>query len=347
MPDLLTLKRTLSELKHEFEELDVKQAGFKVQSNGSYGKLGSPYSVLYAPELMVTVTLTGQLFLLMCIERAELHGATVVSANTDGFVCKVPAAAKKDFKEFLWEIQMESGLNLESTFYKQLHSRDVNNYIAITTDGDVKTKGVFGPSGPGISAGMGLKKNPTAQICADAVVAFLSKGAPIEKTIEQCDDIRKFLVVRRVTGGCEKDGVEIGKVVRYYFSNTTSSPLLYAQSCKKAGDKVPRSDGARPLMTLTDFNECPEDLDRTWYVREAFAMLQDIGYGTVDPSLKGRSGLFMAHLPKQKNLHWVDASTGLAACGRARSSIRESWQEYDYLPAGRRICSKCREAVAL
>jgi DNA polymerase elongation subunit (family B) len=56
----------------------------KIAANGVFGKLGSPWSILYAPHLMVAVTLTGQLALLMLIERAERMGISVVSANTDG-----------------------------------------------------------------------------------------------------------------------------------------------------------------------------------------------------------------------------------------------------------------------
>ena len=68
----------------------VKDKGLKIALNGSYGKLGSPYSVLYAPHLMIATTLTGQLSLLMLIERAESAGIPVVSGNTDGVVFRCP-----------------------------------------------------------------------------------------------------------------------------------------------------------------------------------------------------------------------------------------------------------------
>ena len=58
----------------------------KIAVNGSFGKLGSKYSALFAPELLIQTTITGQLCLLMLIERLEDAGARVVSANTDGVV---------------------------------------------------------------------------------------------------------------------------------------------------------------------------------------------------------------------------------------------------------------------
>ena len=41
----------------------------KITINGSFGKLGSKYSKLYSPNLMLATTITGQLTLLMLIEQ--------------------------------------------------------------------------------------------------------------------------------------------------------------------------------------------------------------------------------------------------------------------------------------
>jgi hypothetical protein len=60
----------------------------KITINGTYGKLGSPYSVFYAPDLLTQVTLTGQLSILMLIEFLEAYGIQVISANTDGIAVK-------------------------------------------------------------------------------------------------------------------------------------------------------------------------------------------------------------------------------------------------------------------
>ncbi len=55
----------------------------------------------------------------------------------------------------------------------------------------------------------------------------------------------------------------------------------------------------------------------------------------------------MARLPDAKNVHYVEASTGVALCGKTRDSIRDSWVEYDEVPDGHRVCSKCRKAGEL
>src|SRR5205814_10349873 len=76
-------------LKAEQARMKATEAGLKIALNAAlFGKTGSPWSVLYAPHLMITTTLTGQFALLMLIQRAEAMGICVVSANTDGVVMR-------------------------------------------------------------------------------------------------------------------------------------------------------------------------------------------------------------------------------------------------------------------
>ena len=70
--------------KHHGDKLTA--AALKVPINACFGKFGSKYSALYAPDLMINVTVTGQLSLLMLIEMLELANIHVISANTDGIV---------------------------------------------------------------------------------------------------------------------------------------------------------------------------------------------------------------------------------------------------------------------
>ncbi len=165
----------------------------KIVINGSFGKLGSKYSIFYSPDLLIQTTLTGQLALLMLIEMLELEGIPVVSANTDGIVSKCPRRLMGRRDEILQEWQDITAFKLEGNEYKALCSKDVNNYFAVKNDGQVKAKGTY--SEPG------LRKNPTAPLCARAVEAFLGKGILVEETIRNCTDISQFISVRSVSGG--------------------------------------------------------------------------------------------------------------------------------------------------
>ena len=242
---------------------DVTAAALKIAINGVYGKFGSKWSFLYAPENIIQVTITGQLCLLMLIEALEQEGIPVVSANTDGIVIKCPDD-KYDMMHFIvdeWESITE--FETESTRYKSLHSRDVNNYVAIKDDG-YKSKGAF--SHPG------LMKNPETSICNTSVIKYLMDGTPINQTIQDCKDITQFVSVRTVRDGAlDQQGDYLGKVIRWYYAKGIEGPITHSIN----GYKVPKSEGAKPLMDLP--NQFPDDINYDWYFGEAQSLLTDLG----------------------------------------------------------------------
>lgn len=237
----------------------VKADALKITTNGSFGKLGSPYSALYSPELLVQVTVTGQLCLLMLIEQLESAGVSVVSANTDGVLVKCPHALERIMIGVIQKWEERTSFVMERNDVAGHYGRDVNNYISVRYDGSVKKKGVF-------SFG-GLAKNPQNEICNIAFIEYLKFGIPFEETIEECKDITKFVTIRKVEGGAIKDGVLLGKVVRWYASTGVKGSIKYASN----GNDVPKTFGCRPLMELPDV--FPSDIDYKWYVKECYKLL--------------------------------------------------------------------------
>jgi hypothetical protein len=293
----------------------------KIVVNGWFGKQGSKYSILYAPDGLIQTTVTGQLALLMLIERLEWAGIHVVSANTDGAVVKCPRAAIHTMDAIIKQWETDTGFPTEETRYMALYSRDVNNYLAVkqtevkNADGTVswlekpdgtKNKGAYSnPWSDKKNMAMRLHKNPTGMICVEAVEQFLINNIPIDHTVRQCSDITKFVVVRTARGGAvkiwgqvppEHESAEdlirlagfseiakdswvlpgetlrearyghvayelakeltrlpgeteyVGKTVRWYYAKNVLGELVYATT----GNKVPRSEGAKPCMILPD-----------------------------------------------------------------------------------------------
>lgn len=276
----------------------------KIVLNGTFGKLGSKYSVLYAPNLLIQVTLTGQLALLMLIERMEIAGISCVSANTDGVVLACPVELEARMYEIAKQWEHDTGLGLEDTAYTALLSRDVNTYLAVKPGGKVKAKGDL--------AGSDAQHNPSFEITKKAVYEFVSKGTPVAETIMKCRDVRQFVAVQRVNGGAQMptsagwidhwqqqgehwvmehrgkthkvkrksrpgpvlvtaEAEYLGKVVRWLRSTKSRQHIERV----KGGAKVPDSDNARPLMVLPD--EFPDDIDYLYYIEKANSMLKDIG----------------------------------------------------------------------
>lgn len=316
----------------------------KIVLNGVFGKLGNIFSIFYSPNLMIQVTLTGQLAILMLIEQLELNGIRVISANTDGIVSKVPKDKRGIFKAIFIDWEMETGYTTEETEYISVHSQSVNSYIALKKGKngkiEAKRKGKdFTKPGPGQDGASGLKKNPFMEICTDAVIERLAHGTPIEETIEWCFDIRKFLVVNRVKGGAEKDDEYLGKALRWYYSTEERGRFMRTDN----GNSVPKSEGAKLMLELKSL-VVPPDLDHAYYIREAYALLRDFGVKTDDPRLRGRTGRIMVRHPDKKNIHYLDLPGEVALCGAGRESIRDSWVELAAVPEGHRLCAQCRRA---
>jgi len=188
----------------------------KIVLNGTYGKLGSIYSVFYAPDVMLGVTLTGQLNLLILIAQLEaIKGVSVYSANTDGItVGYAPYARDKVLKVFATNSK-GTGFEYEETPYSRIAMKDVNNYLAITQSRDavvisnkgiaiippgsckVKRKGLYGvgcvhsPESP-------TGKNPTMTVCSNMAIDYLKTG---KFNVKRHTDIKDFLAVRNVKGG--------------------------------------------------------------------------------------------------------------------------------------------------
>lgn len=308
------IKRTYLQLQAELAVCINKDQGLKIALNGCYGKLGSRYSALFAPHLMIAVTLTGQLTLLMLIERAEAAGIPVVSGNTDGVLFHCPRDREADLMAICRQWEMETGFELEFAHYRSIHNRSVNDYIAIKEDGSVKRKGrLMNPRKESMRDQ--LMHNPGCDVCSDAVVEWLLNETPVEDTIYGATDMRDFVTVVNVKGGAIWGAIEIparqksedqadyemrfgldnfeylGKVVRYYWG-VDGTPIYYKDPHPATGNfkKVSKSDGAIPCMELPE--TLPLDIDFERYIAEANKIIEELGLGDPQAGLSKSDSAF-------------------------------------------------------
>jgi hypothetical protein len=281
--------------------------------NGTFGKLGSKYSIFYAPSELIQVTLTGQLALLMLIEEMERVGIPVVSANTDGLVVDISDEQYPLYISVISWWEQLTGFEMETTEFRAIYSRDVNSYVAITTDASHKSKGAYAPPEPGPSGW----PNPTTQVCVDAVCAYLQHGTPIETTILSCTDVRQFVTIRDVKGGGVWSNTQVAVDDWVLLIDTGTAQNVWAAAgdptktvkrksrpparmvwvddvrlgrmvrwyyatngagtirYRTSGSTVPKSEGCKPLMELPD--TLPVDVNYLWYFAEARSLLNDVG----------------------------------------------------------------------
>ena len=239
----------------------------KIVINSSFGKFGNKYSSLRAPDLLIHTTITGQLLLLKLIEMMELCGVRVVSANTDGIVCLFDKTDEGMFKQIMADWQNLTNLILERSDYKSIHNQSVNNYFAVKLDGTYKGKATFADMGIGIT-----DVAPNGHIIGEAVMEYISGGRHYADVINECDDIREFVFMQKVTGGAEYEMENIGGSVRWYIGTEFKLPMTYI----KSGNNVPNTHNAVLALDLPE--EMPDDINRGWYIREAKRLLGLIGY---------------------------------------------------------------------
>jgi hypothetical protein len=247
-----------------------KADSLKTLLNGTFGKLGSMWSIYYTPLGFIQVVIGGQLSLLMLIEMLELCGIRVVSGNTDGIVIKCPRAleAMRDQIVKWWE--QTTGFETEAVNYRAICMRDVNNYIALPLDESKppKLKGCYARPVPVATSW----PNPTGEVCIDALADYLAYGVTMESTIRGCTDFRKFVHVRNVKGGGVWNNYYLGKAVRWYYA---TGPGTAEIRYKTNGNLVPQSEGCWPVMELPEYMPVNVDYDR--YLADARAMLADLG----------------------------------------------------------------------
>ena len=191
----------------------------KLSVNSVYGKSSDMLSWIYDRQLTMFTTITGELSLMMLIEKYELNGIHVISANTDGVTIKV----RKDLIPKMYEInEWWSELTqyvLEKIDYKKIIFSTVNDYIAIMSDGTVKKKGDF-------LTDFELHKNKSARIIPIALEQYFVNNIPVRETIIKHNNLYDFCIRKNASRDFHYESVDSfnkitkhNKLIRYYVSN--------------------------------------------------------------------------------------------------------------------------------
>lgn len=156
----------------------TKAAALKLVVNSAYGLTKNQYSNLCNPPLSISVCIYGQIALYDLCRRLYDDGAELVNINTDG-VGFVPRGCDWETIRTAW--QQEYGFTLEDDHFSRWIQKDVNNYIAVGTDGHIKTKG----GDVGRYGKPRYFSNNSLRIIDVAVTDALVKGIPILDTLTE------------------------------------------------------------------------------------------------------------------------------------------------------------------
>lgn len=266
----------------EFKKKGDKKARlpFKIMDNAISGQMKQKTSKLYDPMGNNSICVNGQLLLLDLIEHLERNvpNFRLIQSNTDGILIKLSKYEDFDIVDdtvYEWEQRtgMEMGID---TFIGELFQKDVNNYLIVDREnGAIKTKGSY------------VKKlsrlDYDLPIVNKAVVAYMTDGTPVEQTVLQCNDLKEFQQVKKISGKYKYilhgDEVLKERCVRCFASKDMNDGGLV---------KIHATTG-RPAKVESTPEHCfiwngsidgikfPHKLNKQWYIDTARKRLKDFG----------------------------------------------------------------------
>lgn len=200
----------------------------KLALNGAYGKSNSIFSVFYDPQFTMTITINGQLMLSMLLERLiAVPTLSVIQANTDGITYYIHKDHYQETVNICKEWERITRLDLEEARYAKMYIRDVNNYIAIGTDGKPKLKGAYWTPRAeryfddiAEAQPPAWHKNFSNVVSVRAAVANMIDGIDIETYIRTCYNPYDFCCAAKARGGAQLmwGDKPVQKNSRYYIS---------------------------------------------------------------------------------------------------------------------------------
>lgn len=259
-------------LKYKAEKNPL-QAPLKIVINGTYGAMKDRFNNLYDPRQANNVCIGGQLLLLDLIEKLE-GKCKLIQSNTDGLIVKIENNNDQEVLDICKEWENRTRMVLEYDYYVKMIQKDVNNYIIVAEDGHYKSKGAY------------VKKlnelDNNLPIVNKAVVDYLIKGVPVEETIFNCDNLKQFQLVAKVSSKYmyalygEERLKE--KCLRVFASTDEKDKGVFKL---KAVGKNPEKIAGTPIHCFINNedinldNKIPNKLDKQWYVDLANKRIND------------------------------------------------------------------------
>lgn len=208
-------------------------AALKLAGNGTYGNTNNEYSPMCDPQYTMTVTINGQLLLSMLAEKLlTVPTLELIQINTDGVTFAVDSDYRWQCDMIFAAWQTATGLVLEFAEYKSFFCRDVNNYLAVKTDGKIKAKGAYDYPHDDAAYSGWWHRDYSAMCVQKAVESALVRGVPVEVGIRDNRDPFDFMCRYKTPRGSKLllGGEEQQRVTRYYVARSDRGSTLIKQS---------------------------------------------------------------------------------------------------------------------
>lgn len=265
----------------------------KIVLNSTYGLSKEPNNYLHDPKYTFTITINGQLLLLMLAEmlKEKIKDIVFYQLNTDGISIGYDESLTPEVDKILRKWEKLTKLELEDNYYKKMVIVDVNNYLAIDLKGHVKRKGLFAYSMNPDDREFDYHKNPSGLVIPKAIEQHFLYGNDFREYIRNHTDIfdfcygvkikRDFNLVKYFLndeGQIKMDYIN-QKVCRYYVSTENSSlKKKYKKEAKLSGRFIELEKGYNTSLynihkekPMNEYN-----INYTYYIKEARKIIDSV-----------------------------------------------------------------------
>lgn len=250
---------------------------YKRICNITYGAEGDKFNTMYDPLHRNLVCVFGQVLLIDLLDKIE-DLIELLQSNTDGIFVKVDKRNVPELKRRVGEWEKRTGLKMSYDEFTAMYAKDVNNYIAIRSDGSYHCKGAYVKELNDLDYDL--------PILNEAVKNYMLYGIAVEYTVNSCQEFRKFQKIVKLSnkykwveheesfGNVKFDN----KAYRVFASRDNRDGRLL----KCDGVRNPAKFGNTPDHCFIDNGDVvgkpiPSKLDKQYYIDFAYKRLNDFG----------------------------------------------------------------------
>lgn len=230
--------------------------GLKEVLNSATGNFNNTGSKMYNPQAYIQITLTGQLYILMIADTCIKHGIPVLSINTDGLTVLDNANATDTSEAIIKRAELMTGLVFEKTMFKKYYGNNVNNYIAMKSDNEIKTRGSYRNKRE-------LDKSNNNLAVNKLVVKVLTDGGDPVQYLKELK-VEDFVNIANSDASNE--------AVRFYKA-VNGSPIALRFS---NGSTVPKSEGCAIVNDFEPIETILNNIDYDYYLDQAQQFINNI-----------------------------------------------------------------------
>ena len=251
---------------------------FKIMDNAISGQMKQKQSALYDPMSNNSICINGQLLLLDLIEHLEPF-CELVQNNTDGIIIRLKDY-DRDFDiidDVVAEWEHRTGMKMDfDTFFGEIFQKDVNNYLIVDREtGAMKAKGGYIKQLSDLDYDL--------PILNKAVVNYMVHGILPEQTIKQCDDLKEFQLVSKISNKFSHilhgDKPIKEKCIRVFASKNPNDAGVKKVSIRTGRPAKLTNSPEHCFIWNDEVNgvKVPAKLDKQWYINFANKRLSDFG----------------------------------------------------------------------